>query len=163
MKNSIVTRFLDIVLIVAIIITVILMIWLPFIVGAFMKVMSLDLSNNFMLYAMIIIGYLLAIPYLGSLVKLKKLTKLILKKEAFSEKAVKALKLISIFAFLEFIIFIASSNFLKYGFTDFRSILLVGPTILLGFILITIGCLFAVLAALFRNAMEIKLENDMTI
>lgn len=163
MKSNKATKTLNIVLMIGIVITLLLMVGLPFILGAFIKVSELNVNDDKMFYAMLIFAYLIWIPYILSLFKLRTLTKLILKREAFTEKAVNSLKLISIFAFSECIIFIIGSNLLKHGFVEFKDLLLIAPLTVIAFITITIGLLFAVLATLFRNAMEIKEENDMTI
>lgn len=161
--KSVSSRILNVILIIGIVITIGLLIWLPFIVGAFTKVAMINKTGNNTFLILLISGYLLSIPYVIALFKLRKLVSLTMKNEAFSKKSINILKIISILSFLEIIIFIGCSNFMKYNIAEFHDALLVGPTIIVGFICITIGFLFAVLATLFNNAREIKIENDMTI
>ncbi|MGL5414830.1 MAG: DUF2975 domain-containing protein [Clostridium sp.] len=157
------SKILNVILIVGIIITIALLVWLPFIVGAFIKVAMINKAENNVFLILLISGYFLAIPYVIALFKLRKLVSLTMKDEAFSLKSIQSLKIISILSFLEIIIFIGCSNFIKYSIIEFHDVLLVGPTAIAGFICITIGLLFAVLATVFSNARKIKIENDMTI
>lgn len=156
-------RILNLILIIGIVITIALLIWLPFIVGAFTKVAMLNTAKNSTFLILLISGYLLGIPYVIALFKLRKLVSLTMKNEAFSKKSINILKVISVLSFLEIIIFICCTNVMKFSITEFHDALLVGPTVVVGFICITIGLLFAILAMLFNNAREIKIENDMTI
>ncbi|WP_297632587.1 DUF2975 domain-containing protein [uncultured Clostridium sp.] len=157
------SKILNLILIIGIVVTIALLVWLPFIVGAFIKVSMISRTGSNTFLILLISGYLLGIPYVIALFKLRRLVSLTMKDEAFSEKSIKILKVISILSFLEIIIFICCSNFMKYNIIEFHDALLVGPTVVIGFICITIGLLFAVLATVFSNARKIKIENDMTI
>lgn len=156
-------KILNIILILGIVITIALLIWLPFIVGAFTKVAMINKTGNNSFMILLLSGYLLVIPYVIALFKLRKLVSLTMKNEAFSKKSINILKIISVLSFLEIILFIVCSNIMKYNIVEFHDALLIGPTAVVGFICIIIGLLFAVLATLFNNAREIKIENDMTI
>lgn len=157
------SKILNLILIIGIVVTIALLVWLPFIVGAFIKVSMISKTGSNTFLILLISGYLLGIPYVIALFKLRRLVSLTMKDEAFSEKSIKILKVISILSFSEIIIFICCSNFMKYNIIEFHDALLVGPTVVIGFICITIGLLFAVLATVFSNARKIKIENDMTI
>jgi len=107
--------------------------------------------------------YLCAIPYVIALFKLKKLSSLVVKNNPFSKESVKSLKVISICAFSEIIIFIGCTSYLKHSVEFFKYIVLGGPYIVLTFLCLTIGLLCLVLSQLFEIAIEIKEENDKTI
>lgn len=163
MNKNITTKILNVVLIIGIVITSLLMLVLPFITAASLKVSQVPTGNDFMFYSVLISLYAGFTPYLVALFKLKTLTSLVLKNTPFSRKSVNALKTISICAFSEIILFILCANIIKHTFVEFESVLLTVPTVLIGFVCVTLGLLFAILANLFNNALELKEENDMTI
>ena len=163
MKSNTTTKILNIVLIIGIVATILIMLGAPFIIGSALKVLELPLDNTAMFYSFLAAFYICAIPYLLALFKLRTLTGLVSNNTPFVRKSVTSLKTISICAFLEIILFILSTNVIKYIFEEFDGVLLTTPIILIGFMCVTLGLLFAVLAKLFKSAIELKEENDMTI
>ncbi|MGB3368810.1 MAG: DUF2975 domain-containing protein [Acidaminobacteraceae bacterium] len=162
MNSKSVSKILNILVILAIVITSSLILMTPFIVAAFFKSQFSLLDNKLVIKVTIFI-YLSAIPYLIALVKLKKLSSLIVNNNPFSIESVKSLKMISICSFSEIIIFATYINYLKQTTDFFSYIVLGGPIILVTFICVTIGFLCLVLSQLFEIAIEIKEENDKTI
>ncbi|MGL5633564.1 MAG: DUF2975 domain-containing protein [Sarcina sp.] len=165
MTKSLSTKVLNIILIIGIIGTILIFLGSPFIFGAFFKSTGdVDLIGTAPFYSVIIGFMLCALPYIVALFSLKSLIKLISKNQSFSIKSIKILNIISICAFSELILFILCSNIIKRVFiVHFGYILLTTPTIIIGFMCLTLGFLFLILAKLFKNALELKEENDMTI
>lgn len=163
MKDNFTSKILNIILIIGIIITIALMVFSPFIIAAFLKVSQIGTGDDFMFYSIVIAFLILALPYVVALIKLRTLSGLASKNAPFTQKSVNSLKIISICAFLEIILFVICANIIKHTFIVFNDVLLTAPTIFIGFICITLGLVFAVLAQLFNKAKELKEENDMTI
>lgn len=163
MKKNLTASLLNIVLIIGIIITLLIAAGAPFLLGATFKMQELPLNNDFMFYSILIAFYICAIPYIIALFKIRTLAGLVLKNIAFTEKTVTTLKTIAICSFSEIILFVICANIIKHMFVEFKYVLLTAPTIVIGFMCITIGLIFVTIAKLFRNAIEFKEENDMTI
>ncbi|MGL4655444.1 MAG: DUF2975 domain-containing protein [Sarcina sp.] len=163
MKKNFTASLLNIVLIVGIIITLLIAAGTPFILGAVFKVQQLPLNNDFMFYSILIAFYICAIPYIIALFKLRTLAGLVLKNKAFTHKSVTVLKTIAICSFSEIILFVICANIIKHTFVEFQYVLLTAPTVVIGFMCIILGLVFVTLSKLFRNAIELKEENDMTI
>jgi len=162
MNNKSISKSLDILVILGISITCILLLMAPLIVTAFFKSQFSLLDNKLVIKVTIFI-YLCIVPYVIALFKLKKLSSLVVKNNPFSIESVKSLKMISICAFSEIIIFTASINYVKQTTEFFKYALLGAPIIIVTFICVTIGFLCLVLSQLFELAIEIKEENDKTI
>ncbi|WP_297517783.1 DUF2975 domain-containing protein [uncultured Clostridium sp.] len=163
MKKNFTTSLLNIVLIFGIIVTLLICLGAPFILGAVFKVQELPLDNTSMFYSILIVFYICAAPYIIALFKLRTLTGLVLKNTPFTKKSVNALRTIAICSFSELILFILGANIVKHMFDEFSGILLTPPIIIIGFMCILLGLMFITLAKLFNNAIELKEENDMTI
>ena len=163
MKKNFTASLLNIVLIVGIVITLLICLGAPFIFGAIFKTQELPLNNNAMFYSVVIAFYICAIPYIIALFKLRTLASLVVKNIPFVMKSVNALKTIAICSFSEIILFIICANIVKHMFVEFKYVLLTPPTVIIGFMCIILGLVFTTLAKLFKNAIEFKEENDMTI
>ncbi|MGL4740934.1 MAG: DUF2975 domain-containing protein [Sarcina sp.] len=165
MTKSLSTKVLNIILTIGIIATILIFIGSPFIFGALFKTTgNVDLISTAAFYSVILGFMLCALPYIIALFSLKNLIKLISKNQSFSLKSIKILNIISICSFSELILFVLCSNIIKRIFIEhFEYILLTPVTIVIAFICLTLGFLFLILAKLFKNALELKEENDMTI
>ena len=162
MNNKSLAKILDALVVLGIVITGILLLTSPLILSAFFKSQFSLLDQNLVIKTTITL-YLCALPYLIALLKLKKLSSLVVINNPFSITSVKSLKTISICAFSEIFIFAVSLSYLKES-TDFFSYIVLGaPIIVVTFICVTIGFLCLVLSQLFEVAIEIKEENDKTI
>ncbi|WP_055069469.1 DUF2975 domain-containing protein [Clostridium massiliamazoniense] len=145
-----------------IVLTIALLIVSPFIVTAFFK-SNFQILEQSLIIKVCVALVALAVPYILCLFKLKDLCNLIIKDSSFSFKTAKNLKFISYCAFSELFIFIAISLYLKLSTEFFKYVLLTVPFIIVAFVSIVLGLSFLVLSQLFKNATEIKLENDQTI
>lgn len=162
MNNKSIPKILDMLVILGIILTSIVLLASPLIVSAFFKSKFFLLDSRLVTRTVIIL-LLCSIPYVIALLKLKKLSNLVVKNNPFSIDSVKSLKVISICAFSEIVLFIGGLSYLK-GSTDlFKYTPMGAPVIVVVFICVTIGFLCLVLSQLFEIAIEIKEENDKTI
>lgn len=158
-------KILKLILTIGLLITILISVFSPFIFGAFFKTTgNVNLVGTALFYSVTGSFILCAIPYIVALFNLKRLLKLILINKSFSSKSIKILNIIAICSFSELIIFILSTNIVKRVFIEnFEYVLLTAPIILVSFICLTLGFMFLVLAKLFKNALELKEENDMVI
>ncbi|MDU1540780.1 MAG: DUF2975 domain-containing protein [Paeniclostridium sordellii] len=162
MNNSISSKILNNIILVGIILTFIVLLFIPLgLTAAFKSSLGIVGSNMPMIISISI--YICAIPYVIALFNLKKLCKLIDKKEPFSKNIPKYLKTISICAFSEIFIFNIVQIGLYYFFGIYLYALTIIPSVVVSFISLAIGFLSLVLGKLFVMAIEIKDENDKTI
>jgi hypothetical protein len=97
--------------------------------------------------------YVTAVPFFVLLMKMKKLCKNLLKNEPFTISSIKALNMISICAFSDFVLYtIGTISILK----NLLSLTLMVAAFMIGLV----SLLFSHLV---KDAMEIKEENDYTI
>lgn len=162
MKNRSVSKILDMLVMLGIILTAIALLSSPLIISAFYKSQFM-IIDGILVFKTTAFIYLLNIPYFYALLKLKKLSNLVINNNPFSHESVKSLKTISICSFSEIFIFIGGLSYLKESTEFFKYIVLGAPIVLVTFICITIGFLCLVLSQLFEIAIEIKEENDKTI
>ncbi len=162
MKNNSNPKILSMILTLGISITCILILGTPLIATAFFKSQFALLDHSLVTVVTTCI-YLCAVPYVISLLKLKKLCSLVVKNNPFSIESVKSLNVISICSFSEIIIFIGCVKYLEHSVEFFKYIIFGGPIIVVTFICVTIGFLCLVLSQLFEIAIQIKEENDKTI
>lgn len=160
-KNS-VAKILNGIVIIGISITLILILANPLIVTAFLKSHYSILNNKLVLNISTCI-YLLSIPYIIALFKLKKLCSLVIKSTPFSIEIVRSLKTISKCSFIELFIILICKKYLDYAIEGFNKIPLLLPITALIIICLTIGFLCIILSQLFELAIEFKEENDKTI
>jgi hypothetical protein len=100
-----------------------------------------------------ILFYLTAIPFTVLLVMTKKLINSIFRKEPFTQRNIFALNIISICAFIDFLLYSTGTILIL------KNIL----SLVLAIATFMIGLISLVLSQLVRSAMEIKQENDLTI
>lgn len=115
-------------------------------------------------YGPILIGlYISAIPYFIALYQAMKLLGYIDRSEAFTARAVRALKNIKYCAFIISGLFAAGSPYIYYAadLDDAPGVLAIALVILFASLVIAVAA--AVFQSLFQNAVNIKTENDLTV
>ncbi|RDY23200.1 DUF2975 domain-containing protein [Romboutsia maritimum] len=162
MKKDFSSKILNNIVLVGIVLTVLALLITPLgITAIFKSQLGITESN---IPIVISIGiYICAIPYVVSLILLKKICKFIAIKEPFSMNIPIYLKKISICAFSEILIFNAVQIGLYYFFDIYLYAISIIPAIIVSFVCLAIGFLSIVLGKLFEMAIEIKDENDKTI
>lgn len=160
MKNNFSPKILNAIVVLGIAITCILVLATPLIVTAFLKSRQL---NRELATSISICLYLLEVPYVMALFKLKKLCGLVVKNNPFSIESVKSLKTISMCCFSELLIIIGCKKYLDYSVEAFNNLPLGLPLAASIIVCLTIGFLCIVLSQLFEIAIKIKEENDETI
>jgi hypothetical protein len=124
---------------------------MPFLVHQYIKMTGGDPLNP--AWVFIIFMYITAVPFFVLLMKVKKLCKNLLKDEPFTISSIKALNMISICAFSDFVLYaIGTISLLKN---------LLSLTLMIAAFMI--GLVSLLLSHLVKDAMEIKEENDYTI
>ncbi|WP_032121219.1 DUF2975 domain-containing protein [Clostridium amazonitimonense] len=162
MKNDFIPKVLNIIVILGISITCIFYLTNPLIIKAFLK-NHYSMTNHELVVTISTCIYLLGVPYIIALFKLKKLCDLVVKNNPFSIESVKSLKIISMCSFMELLLIIGCEKYLDYSIAGFKNIPLGLPIAALTIICLTIGFLCIVLSQLFEIAIKIKEENDETI
>lgn len=140
--NSLMTIFL--------VIMILVVISLPFLVDQYGKLWGIETTNTLVLKVFL---YLTAIPFIVLLVKAKKLCHNILRADPFCQSSVEALNLISISAFIDFLLYAIGT------IVVFKNLL--AFTIMIAAFMV--GLVSLILEQLVKNAIEIKQENDLTI
>ena len=142
--------------------TFVLLICLPFILGAFNKITFIYVDSKFIF--IITLGiYICAIPYVVALLNLKRLCFYITSNNPFSRSIPKLINNIAYCAFSEVILF----NLMNMIFYFLFNLYFYGLTILfcvvVSFLSLAIGVFAFISSKLFENIIDIKYENDMTI
>lgn len=117
----------------------------------------------YVLYGILIVMYVSAIPFLGGLFQAFRLLSYIDTNKAFSELSVKALKNIKKCATTISILYVASMPlfYIVGEVDDAPGVILIGMLFI--FAPMVIAVFAAVLEKLLKNAIDIKSENDLTI
>nr|WP_246579358.1 DUF2975 domain-containing protein [Alkaliphilus flagellatus] len=153
---------LNIIVTLGITLTLLALLATPLVLTAFFK-SALSVLNQDLVMTITICIYICAAPYMIALFNLKKLSKLVVKNNPFSPDTAKSLKIISLCAFSEILLFNGCSIYLMYYHDIFLYALSIIPMILVTFISLAIGFLSLTLSHLFDQATRIKDENDKTI
>ena len=119
--------------------------------------------SAYWVYSVITVLYATAIPYFVALYQALKLLSYIDKNKAFSELSVRALQVIKYCAFTISILFVACLPFLFHMAQEDDAPGLVGLGLVIPFASMVIGVFAAVLQRLLKNAIDIKIENDLTV
>ncbi|SHK05645.1 Protein of unknown function [Clostridium amylolyticum] len=162
MRKNFIPKILNAIVILGISITCILYLINPLIVKDFLK-SRYSISDYRMVITISTCIYLLGVPYIIALFKLRELCGLVVKNNPFSIESVKSLKVISMCCFSELIFIIGCEKYLDYSMEGFKYIPTGLPIAALTIICLTIGLLCIVLSQLFEIAIKIKEENDETI
>jgi hypothetical protein len=149
-KRSFWLYLMNILVILFIVLIVIILIMLPFVVDKYSEITGKQINNTLLLK---VFFYLTAIPFTVLLIMVKKLINNILHKDPFCLTSITALNIISICAFIDFILYaIGTAIILK----DLLSLTLTIAAFML-------GLTGLILSQLVKAAMEIKQENELTI
>jgi hypothetical protein len=149
-KLSFRIKLLNLLAILLIALTVLTFIMLPFIVTKYSMLTGMQLQNSQFLLAFL---YFTAVPFTILLFMIKKLCKNILSYDPFCKSSINALNVISICAFVDFLLYAAGTLILLRN--------LLSLTLMIAAFMI--GLTSLVLSQLVGTAMEIKRENDLTI
>lgn len=162
MKKDRNSKILNSIVLLGIIITLLMLIGTPLVLTAMFK-SDKELMNSNFVSTMTVLIYACAAPYVGALVLLKKLCKLMSNKNPFSREIPILIKKIGMFAFSEVLIFNGAAIAAYYMYDVYLYALTIMPCIIVSFVSIAIGFFALVSANLFEMSIEIKEENDKTI
>lgn len=159
--NSKPLRFLNFFMIVGIAITIIVLALTPLVLTASLKHYHEFMEENpYAVMELTVTFYICVLPFLLALFKMKKICKKFKSGEFFSPAVSDGFRRIAIYAFADaaiiFLVQFAPSVF----FGSFLYALSIVPAFILPFICVTIGLLSLVMSIVFREASEIKAEND---
>lgn len=156
------SKILNTIVSIGIALTLILLIGLPFILGALNKTTFTYMDSKFIL--IITVGiYICAIPYVIALFNLKRLCSHITSKNPFSESIPKIINNIAYCAFSEVILFNLMNIVLYFVFNLYFYGLTILLCVIVSFLSLSIGVFALVSSKLFEIAIDIKDENDRTI
>lgn len=162
MDKNINLKILNNIVLIGIILTVILLFFIPIWFTTFFKNTLGLTGGNIPLFISTGV-YVCTIPYLVALLTLKKLCSSIYNKNLFLKEIPYLLKSISICAFSEIFIFNVVQLFLCYFFNFYLYTLNIVLTILISFISLFIGLFSLVLYKLSSTVIELKKENGKSI
>lgn len=150
MKNNFWVKLMNLLLMLLIALLAIALCILPFLVDKYIERMGIHTTNSFYLTVFL---YLTSFPFLTLLIMSRKLCKNILEHNSFRPSSIRALNIISICAFIDFLLYAIGTFFLLKNLLSFT--LMVAAFM--------IGLVSLILAQLFQMTMKIKQENDLTI
>lgn len=162
MNRNVSAKVINILVIAGIAITLLGLLATPLVLTAFLKSAFFILDQG-LVTAITSCIYLCAVPYLIALFNLKKICRIVVRNNPFTFDTAKALKIISICAFSEIVLFNGCSIYLVYAHDVFLYAMTIMPMIIVTFISLAIGFLGLTLSQLFEQATRIKEENDQTI
>ncbi|MFC7785335.1 MULTISPECIES: DUF2975 domain-containing protein [unclassified Rossellomorea] len=128
-----------------------------------MDVAESDSRLAYVVYGILVVMYISAIPFFIALFQAFKLLSFIDKNNAFSELSVKALKNIKKSAIAISLIYVSAMPlfYILAEVDDAPGIILIGMIFIFGAAVIAVFA--AVLQKLLKNAIDIKSENDLTV
>ena len=150
MKRSFWLYLMNILVILFIVFMGLTLITLPFLIDKYAEFTGKIINNSLWIKIFL---YITAVPFTILLIMLKRMVNYIFRKDPFNRGSIISLNTISICAFLDFIFYAFGTAFL---FKNLTSLILTIAAFM-------IGLTSLVLTQIFRNAMEIKKENDLTI
>lgn len=150
LRDSFLIKFMNFLILILTVIMMLVVIILPFLVEQYVKFWGVEVSNIFVLKIFL---YLTAIPFIVLLLKAKKLCNNILRSDPFCQSSVVALNVISISAFIDFLLYAIGTIVI------FKNLLAL--TLMIAAFMV--GLVSLILVQLVKVAIEIKQENDLTI
>lgn len=162
MKKNRNSKILNSIVLLGIVITLLMLIGTPLALTAMFKTNKELMDSNFITTITVLI-YICAAPYVGALVLLKKLCKLMSNKNPFSREIPRLIKKIGMCAFSEVLLFNGAIIVAYYIYDIYLYALTIVPCIIVSFVSIAIGFFALVSANLFEMSIDIKEENDKTI
>ncbi|GAA0775895.1 DUF2975 domain-containing protein [Clostridium subterminale] len=151
MKNMLFRKILYIVSVLSVVITIIAGATLPNIVNWYLSNISnagLDIGGGVKIFL-----YITYIPFLLILISVMKLSGKLLKGSPFCKDSIKALKVISICAFIAFVTYLAGTIFI------YKNLI----CIVITFATMMVFIISSVVRELINNGIELQEENDLTI
>lgn len=162
MKKDRNSKILNSIVLLGIIITLLMLIGTPLVLTAMFKSDQELMNSNFITTITVLI-YACSAPYVGALVLLKKLCKLMSNKNPFSREIPSLIRKIGMCAFSEVLLFNGATIAAYYIHDVYLYALTIVPCVIVSFVSIAIGFFSLVSANLFEMSIEIKEENDKTI
>jgi hypothetical protein len=150
LKNIFWVKLANVIIYVFIVLTIFAFVLLPFLVNKYIEFSEIQMQNASFL---ILFLYLTALPFAILLFSVKVLCRNMLCKEPFCKSSITALNVISICAFIDFLLYFVST------IVVLRNLL----SLTLMITAFMVGLASFVLSQLVRYAMAIKQENDLTI
>jgi hypothetical protein len=150
MKRSFWLYLMNILVILFLVIMGLTLVALPFIIDKYTEITGKIISNPIWVKIFL---YFTAIPFTALLIMVKKLVNNIFRKDPFCQSSITALNVISICAFLDFILYAFGTAFLL---KDLISLVFTIAAFM-------IGLTSLILSQLVKSAIAIKQENDLTI
>ena len=150
MKRSFWLYLMNVLVILFIVFMVLTLITLPFLVDKYAELTGKIVNNSLQIKIFL---YFSAVPFTILLIMVKKLINNIFHENPFCRSSIKSLNIISICAFLDFILYAFGTAFLLKNLTS----------LILTIAAFMIGLTSLILSQIFRTAMEIKQENDLII
>lgn len=146
--------------------TILLGLGFPLIYNAFIKTIlnsGISLDKYLVLNLGYLCFYILYVPYLFFIYKLRGISKILSKEDYFNIKIAKNLNIMGKTMILIGVLYVAINIFLFYKYDLYLYALTIIPVIIIPFVAITLGLLFIFSGELYSNIIEIKEENDLTI
>lgn len=150
MKTRVLAKFMNATVWIFLVLLMITLLTLPYLVNHYVQLAGVRLMHALTLKIFL---YVTAIPFLMLLISAKKLCNNLLKGNPFCESSVSALKIISLCAFIDFVLYLAAT------FTIFGNLLSLTLTVAA----FMVGLAGLILSQVVQMALEIKKENDLTI
>lgn len=150
MKSLIWVKLMKNLLLLFIVLLALALIRLPLLVDTYAGMLGVGASNSFQLEVFL---YLTAVPFLILLIMLRRLCRNVLRNAPFHPSSITALHVISICAFIDFLLYAIGTLTMMQNLLSF--ILMIAAFM--------IGLVSLILAQLFQVSREIKQENDLTI
>lgn len=149
-KSGFWVRLTNLLITLLVVLTVLMLVTLPFLTDKYAAVAGVQVQNMGLLKVFL---YLTAIPFAVLLLMAKRLCKNILRKVPFCKSSIMALNVISICAFIDFLLYAVGTIVILKN--------LLSLTLMVAAFMIGLASL--VLSQLAGIAMEMKQENDLTI
>jgi hypothetical protein len=150
METNFLAKLLNVLVTIFLVLVVITFFTLPLVVDKYIEIAGVQGPSTFSLKIFL---YLTAIPFFVLLVMVKKLCKNVLQNQVFSVSTVKLLNVISICAFVDFLLYTIGTFIILRNL--FSLTLMVAAFM--------IGLVSLILSQLIKLAIAIKEENDLTI
>ena len=149
MKNMLFKRTLYFLSILSIAMTFVIMATLPMLINWYKGIVVIEEPTS----AILIIGYITAIPFIMILFSVMKLSKSLLKGNCFCKESLNELKVISLCSLIDFFIYFIVTIFV------FQRL----ATLIVTIAALMVFIISSVIKELISNGIELKEENDLTI
>ena len=155
-------KILNIFVLIGIALTLLAMAGTPLVLTASLKHYTEFMAENpHAVISLTISFYLCVLPFLMALIRLKKMCRHFTKKDFFLPEISEGFRRIAVYAFLDGIIIFAVQFAPTLLFGSFMYALTVIPAFVFPFVCVSIGLLSLVMSVIFREAAELKAENEL--